>query len=73
MKWINVNERLPGEGRIVLCVNERNLFIGYLDRYPSPKRWQCFDKGLFDLACDGREIDVTHWCEIPDLPEVKKM
>lgn len=73
MNWIDVNDRVPESSNIVLCINECNIFIGYLDRHTSPMRWHFFDTGLFDMSCDCAPIiDVTHWCEIPELPGATK-
>lgn len=72
MKWINVEERLPDDGKfkLVVCktVSEifttRNPLLGiYLI-----DQWKCCgtDFGPTPLPINGK---ITHWSEMPPLPK----
>ena len=66
MEWISVDERLPDrewgdESADVLIVVIGHIMVGTYNHLN--KRWH-------DNAGYRIERGVTHWCPLPDLPEV---
>lgn len=68
MRWISVEERLPGDSDgAVLLTNEKTVIIGY--------RNQLFgldgQYGIFAPAIKkgGGYMQVTHWMPLPKLPK----
>lgn len=62
MEWIKVSERLPDEGKTVLC-------------YAPQFRWdivmgQLADRkmGHWERPGTGTAINVTHWMPLPNAP-----
>jgi len=60
LRWIPVEERLPEKAGdkffLVLCENEPEVCF-----YEGKGQWDCPNLGVLS--------GVTHWMEIPDLPE----
>jgi len=65
MKWIKCSDRLPEEGEEVLTVNDDNrMNIDYVISHPTldpPYIWAC-------ILCDD-VLRVSHWMDLPELPE----
>ena len=66
--WINVKERLPEEGQIVVCYLSRKkepcvVKFG-IDRF-GPVWTEIVLSDRFNC----REDIVTHWMEIPEVPQ----
>jgi len=70
MEWVSVKERLPENANEVLVI-ERWMdypFVGYYGGNPS--RWIVSKDYLSgDFVDSVTQKDVTHWCELPDLPK----
>lgn len=69
MKWISVNERMPAHGVPVLVTyaDESGAVEAEIDYLDSD-----VDLG-FDFWSNYGEIsNVTHWCQIPRLPDFIK-
>lgn len=72
--WINISERLPEKlenvyySRDVLFMGSDNtVYAGHILHFPKGnKRWEA------NCGCSGgdfdKEIEVTHWRELPPLP-----
>lgn len=63
-EWISVNDGIPDNDRLVLLSYDGRVEIGnYLHRY---KEWYYGDDSWACTPCK-----LTHWQELPDLPEGK--
>ncbi len=63
MKWVSVNDRLPGDGVIVLVLGVQNPYsLAYRHtKNPWPGKW-------YDNDDNEWVTGITHWME-PTLPE----
>ncbi len=65
-KWIPVGERLPEARQRVLVANKNRFFRPTIAIYA----------GMIDVRhvwiCDYSDEYITHWMELPSLPEVKE-
>jgi hypothetical protein len=80
MNWIDVNDKLPDPLKEVLCTNGALFFIGYRDFVLNSRiriGWHCINTNrydgqyCYDTGLENFEINVTHWCEIPELLEAQ--
>ena len=66
MNWTKTSDRPPEIGKIVVCFyqgfddDDESVFMGKLGN-------MCWLDQVGDLYCHIGE--VTHWCELPPLPE----
>jgi len=79
MNWISVKDRLPEKkGNYLLCWHSDNISIGKFIK--SEKcRWEITsDSPLFGLQkfitlCKLKNPKITHWMELPKLPNGRKL
>jgi len=56
IEWISVKDKLPEEGKDVLCVDSKGAFIG------------CYREGVwYDIDSCG--LRPTHWMPLPETPK----
>lgn len=65
MKWIDVNERLPEEGQIVLAVIGKGITI---DLYEN-ESFNADDWAEHMNIAGGNCGNVTHWMPLPEPPK----
>jgi hypothetical protein len=74
MKWISIKDQLPEPNvsvlffghRIAPVRNEHSskvISTGYCWKHVRSKEI------FFELDCDDRDYDVTHWMPLPEYPE----
>jgi len=68
-KWISVKKSLPEPYKRVLICSDEGIHSGYRDDEEKYTTWQCDPIGSF--ASDGCVHCVTHWMDLPPLPEVE--
>jgi len=78
MKWIDVKEKIPEEGQIVFCRNEKDMWIGGWD-WVVDDGWlwgQCYsptwsnkEKRWEDEIDIDDEYSVTHWMLMPGMED----
>lgn len=67
MKWINVEKKLPDDGkRKLVCVARIDGYIEsvgtarFVTRYFNSQEW---------VTDDGYSVEPTHWMDLPDIHE----
>lgn len=60
-EWISVEERLPDDHQIVVCMMKKGDFRVLEWDYP---RWAWVDETVY-----WNERDVTHWMPLPSAPK----
>ncbi|MCK9592747.1 MAG: hypothetical protein M0Q91_12155 [Methanoregula sp.] len=59
-EWINIKEKYPQQGKIVLLLSSgifNRVNLGY---------WEC-GRGFVNCVTNYHVYDVTHYCEIPEF------
>lgn len=59
-EWVSVKDRLPDNNRMVLMTDLTDMATGNLEN----NKWWVFSR---DFPC----MTITHWMELPNLPEEK--
>lgn len=60
--WVSVSERLPEKRRDVLVCSHGHITVGWVG---DSERWYTY------CTADTCWQHVTHWQELPELPEIK--
>ena len=68
MRWISVEERLPGDSDgAVLLTNEKTVIIGYRNQlFGLDGQYEIFAPAI---KKGGGYMQVTHWMPLPKLPK----
>lgn len=67
MEWISVKDRFPEDGKKVLLTDGKYIYVGHYSDYKDPR----FDNTFyFCECCTGLSINLTHWMEFPELPNI---
>lgn len=72
LEWISTKDRLPDEGEYVL-INSRTYISDFLETIFAVAY---LDNGWWRDSWFDRQIaletdkDITHWAELPELPEL---
>lgn len=80
MTWISIYEGLPEESKEVLVLIEtpsinfgtsRSIDLGqcFYAGKPRKSKWSFNTEASIDNDYDEENRKVTHWCDIPPLPE----
>lgn len=67
-RWIPVEERLPEDGKPVLCATDVGVEVLWLGE--QPRFWLSEQGYAFDNR-DPKTANVTHWMPLPEPPEAK--
>ncbi len=67
-EWISVSERLPEEGKNVLCYDHGKVLIAFLDDKYTGVWW---DYVAYDRDDTWDEVFPTHWMPLPQAPKMK--
>ena len=68
MEWINVEERLPQKGKVVLCTDYLSNFLSLgrlIDQNDYEYRFQLMIQEDIEIEID---TFITHWMELPKIP-----
>ena len=70
-EWISVDERLPEEGKNVLCIEGNKTFIAFMETVEDcgthvPVFW---DWVAYDRDDTWNEVCPTHWMPLPEPPK----
>lgn len=57
MFWIDVRDHMPDDETTVLVASDSDVTTGY---HANELWWDC--------CSDANNIDVTHWMDLPELP-----
>ena len=79
MNWINIEETktFPNENETVwlYCEKDKTVFLGchvYLNNegwFWAQSNGNIYsENGKIVSECDIDDLDVTHWCRLPELP-----
>jgi hypothetical protein len=75
--WINVKDRLPGEGQMVWGINPEQGTAVLVCRIIDVVDGWCWamsngttyiEDGEIVAECEAEELDITHWMPLPNLP-----
>ncbi len=66
-RWIPVGERLPPSGMPVLIATDIGM-VKTAEHYSSVRQWSTDDGEYYH---DEKYDWITHWCNLPEPPEVK--
>ena len=61
MKWINVKDRLPGSGCVLVLTKDRDTLVAERDGSTWICNCNCSEGSYAD--------DVTHWMPLPEPPK----
>ena len=72
MKWIDVKNKLPEINKPVLLKTDKGIIEGWLfSEDENDIEWSFITLQIHGCGCCGRDDDkVTHWAEIPELPQL---
>ena len=62
--WISVNDRLPENGRYVVCIAKRNPFSRFIPMVARIEK-----NGWVNPITEQYISEVTHWMPIPQPPK----
>lgn len=68
MDWIDVNERLPEEGQLVLAYCGRMLSIQVVRLIDYSLPWRKKKMIWQSIFTNRQDIKVTHWMPLPEPP-----
>lgn len=67
LTWVDVNERLPKKGDIVLGLTWDNLLVladFCINKYSGDKWFEWYES--------GNKVQIVFWAEIPETPNIKE-
>ena len=67
-EWISVDDRLPEVGGYVVCIAKRNPFSRFMPMVARIEK-----NGWVNPMTEQYISEVTHWMQMPELPEMGKM
>jgi len=67
-KWINVNDKLPKEGELVLVWKESDIMPESYD--PATGAYSFFSDGVWGNE-ENDDWNVTHWMPVPEPPKTE--
>ena len=62
--WISVNDRLPENGRYVVCIAKRNPFSRFIPMVARIEK-----NGWVNPITEQYISEVTHWMPLPEPPK----
>lgn len=65
-EWISVEERLPEEGKNVLCFENGKFYIAFFEKYEEGAWW---DWVAYDRDDTWNEVCPSHWMPLPEPPK----
>jgi len=68
MKWISVEERLPGE-LLILITDGDSVAVGIYRESNGQWPWVVFDPETDDYINGWPDSGVSHWMPLPDPPK----
>ena len=63
-EWVSVNDRLPEDGRYVVCIAKRNPFSRFMPMVARIEK-----NGWANPITEQYISEVTHWMPIPEPPK----
>ena len=63
-EWISVDDRLPEDGRYVVCIAKRNPFSRFMPMVARIEK-----NGWVNPITEQYISEVTHWMPIPEPPK----
>jgi uncharacterized protein DUF551 len=70
MTWIKIEDKWPPVLKYILFTDGNKVYKGWMEHYEGPKIATFYNDTSSDLA-DYFPDNVTHWVELPKIPQEK--